>query len=177
VEGAVIRGILALLLVFVAFPVVSSAQGDPPILLNYEPPVGIAEYTKIYVTGYNFGSAPGTLTIGGMQIPADHIAIWSDAEIVATVPAGAATGPIVVTTTNGSDSSTVESSPDSEWGWSGTGGFNANFSILTPTEPPLLPLSEYPQPCGCDAVNPEARPSAVLRPRVYPVSLTFRTSP
>ncbi len=65
---------------------VSPAQG----------PVG----TQVTVTGAGFGTTQGTSTLTFNGQAATSIASWSDTQIVATVPATAATGPAAVTVNN-----------------------------------------------------------------------------
>lgn len=52
--------------------------------------------TMVTITGANFGAAQGTsiLTFNGTAAPPDN---WSDTSIVAAVPKGATTGPVVIT--------------------------------------------------------------------------------
>jgi hypothetical protein len=56
--------------------------------------------TSVIVTGSHFGSAQGssTVTFSGVQAP---VTSWSDTRLVVTVPQGASTGPVVVTTSEG----------------------------------------------------------------------------
>jgi hypothetical protein len=67
----------------------------------------------VVITGTGFGAAQGssTVTIGGVVAT---ITSWADAQIVVTVPAGAVTGNLVVTTAGGADSEafTIDSSSD-----------------------------------------------------------------
>jgi hypothetical protein len=144
----------AALLGCAVLPVTSRSQGT--YLYNYEPPAGFTGYTSVYIIGTGFGDTQGTgtITIGGVEVPAAQITMWSQGMLIATVPPGATTGPIVVTTSYGSDSSTAEADPDTSFqGWGGTAGFSANFTVLDPDQPVFPSFLEYPQPCGCSYVG------------------------
>ena len=68
---------------------------QPPNITSVNPTVGIAGQS-ITITGSNFGAAQGSSTVtfnGVIAIAAN----WSTTSITATVPAGASTGPVVVT--------------------------------------------------------------------------------
>jgi YD repeat-containing protein len=80
----------------IAIPI-TVAPPDPPLISEVSPQSGFVG-TTVTVTGSNFGSSPGTLTFSG--VPAQP-STWQSGTIVAPVPAGATTGPVVVTTTVG----------------------------------------------------------------------------
>ena len=67
-----------------------------PVLTGISPASG-AVGTQVTLTGRDFGAAPGngSVTFGG--VAATDIVSWSDGTIEAIVPAGACTGPVVVT--------------------------------------------------------------------------------
>jgi len=68
---------------------------QPPNITSVNPTVGIAGQS-ITITGSNFGAAQGSSTVtfnGVIAIAAN----WSTTSITAAVPAGATTGPVVVT--------------------------------------------------------------------------------
>jgi hypothetical protein len=74
----------------VAFPV-----GAMPVVSSVTPPVGQSG-VSITIAGTNFGAAQGTstVTLNGTALP---VTSWSNTQIVATLPANAATGFLVVT--------------------------------------------------------------------------------
>jgi subtilisin-like proprotein convertase family protein len=74
-----------------------------PTIASFAPATGPAG-TPIVITGTNFTGATA-VTFGG--IPAAAFTVNSPTTITATVPANAVTGPITVTTANGSASSTA----------------------------------------------------------------------
>lgn len=56
-------------------------------------PVG----TPVTITGEHFGASQDSSTVTFNGIEATNITVWSDTQIVAVVPTGATTGPVVVT--------------------------------------------------------------------------------
>jgi YD repeat-containing protein len=81
----------------IAIPI-TVAPPDPPFISEVSPQSGFVG-TTVTVTGTNFGTSPGTLTFNGIQAQPTS---WQSASIVTPVPAGATTGPVVVTTSVGS---------------------------------------------------------------------------
>ncbi|HET7699053.1 MAG TPA: IPT/TIG domain-containing protein [Vicinamibacterales bacterium] len=77
---------------------------QPPTISALNPTSGIAGQ-QVTITGANFGSAQGSSTVRFNGVDATPTS-WSGGSIVTTVPAGATTGPVVVTvnglTSNGS---------------------------------------------------------------------------
>jgi hypothetical protein len=79
---------------------------NAPIVISVDPiagPIG----TPVTINGSRFGATQGssTATFNGAQ--AVTINYWSDTQIIATVPLGASTGPVVVTTADGPSNSDV----------------------------------------------------------------------
>ena len=72
--------------VFVPNPLYSGAEGAEPKTISRD---------------YGFGTDPGTVMLGTVPLTIDS---WSAGSIVATVPAGAATGQLTVTRSNGNSS-------------------------------------------------------------------------
>jgi len=70
--------------------------GPASLIIASVNPTEVKEGEQLRITGVGFGSTQGTssITIGG--VPATTISSWSDSVIFATVPAGAATGTVVV---------------------------------------------------------------------------------
>jgi IPT/TIG domain-containing protein len=68
---------------------------QPPNLTSVNPTVGIAGQS-ITITGSNFGATQGSSTVTFNGVAAT-VASWSATSIIATVPAAATTGPVVVT--------------------------------------------------------------------------------
>ncbi len=94
-------------------PLTITARGDVQVLNpNYVGPTGLtAGSNTMFITRhYGFGTTAGTVSIGGIALPASAIASWTDAKIVVNVPvikvAGKLsseyrTGELVVTTAAG----------------------------------------------------------------------------
>ena len=74
---------------------VSFTVGTDPIVTSLSPALGQVE-TTVVIGGANFGASQGagTVTFNGVAATATS---WSDTSITVTVPATAATGPVVVT--------------------------------------------------------------------------------
>jgi len=72
-----------------------SSSLQSPTVGSLQPSSG-SESDSVTISGSNFGSTQGnsTLSFGGVQSTA--IANWSDTQIIATVPSGAASGPVSV---------------------------------------------------------------------------------
>ena len=91
------------------------AQTPAPVIEKLKPasgPVG----TNVKIKGSNFGTSPGTVTFNGTNAPVNPNSNWDSAKIQVKVPEGATTGPVVVTTAGGTQSSagvtfTVTSAP------------------------------------------------------------------
>jgi len=75
----------------------------PPSVLGMAPLSGQAGDTAT-ITGQNFGSSAGTVTIGGADAP---VQTWDNTTITVTIPAGGGTGEVVVTNSDG-DASTED---------------------------------------------------------------------
>ena len=69
--------------------------GTDPIVTSLSPALGQVE-TTVVIGGANFGASQGTSTVTFNGVAATATS-WSDASITVTVPAAAATGPVVVT--------------------------------------------------------------------------------
>lgn len=81
------------------FTLVAQTLLDPPApSISGVNPASGAPGSSVTISGANFGAAQGTVTIGGV---AAGVTSWSATSIVATVPAGAATGNVVVSTALG----------------------------------------------------------------------------
>ena len=74
---------------------VSFTVGTDPIVTSLSPALGQVE-TTVVIGGANFGASQGTSTVTFNGVAATATS-WSDASITVTVPAAAATGPVVVT--------------------------------------------------------------------------------
>ena len=75
-----------------------------PVVNAAAPPMG-AIGLSVNITGKDFGPAQGTSTVTFNGVEAT-VSSWSNTRIKATVPVGAATGPVVVTTPMGASNST-----------------------------------------------------------------------
>jgi hypothetical protein len=97
-----------MLLVLGVMPAAVQAD-EAPVMQSVTPtqgPVG----TTVYVRGAHFGeslSQNSKLYFNGVAVPYPKIINWTDTLITATVPDGATTGPVVVTTANGSSNADV----------------------------------------------------------------------
>jgi hypothetical protein len=67
-----------------------------PGILALSPALGLAG-TSVTISGANFGSSQGTSTVTFNGTPANTIQTWNATTIVASVPSGTSTGPVVVT--------------------------------------------------------------------------------
>ena len=74
---------------------VSFTVGTDPIVTSLSPALGRVE-TTVVIGGANFGASQGTGTVTFNGVAATATS-WSDSAITVTVPAAAATGPVVVT--------------------------------------------------------------------------------
>ena len=74
---------------------VSFTVGTDPIVTSLSPALGQVE-TTVVIGGANFGASQGTGTVTFNGVAAT-VTSWSDSSITVTVPATAATGPVVVT--------------------------------------------------------------------------------
>jgi IPT/TIG domain-containing protein len=97
-----------------AISCIPSAQAGavPPTVESFDPMAG-PEGTVVTITGIGFTGATA-VTFNGTNA---SFTVESDAQITATVPAGATTGPIAVTTPGGTDASAT------------------NFTVTTPPTP------------------------------------------
>ncbi len=66
-----------------------------PTVGSLQPTSG-AEGDSIIISGLNFGSAQGNSTVSFGGVQATAVGPWNDTQIMATVPTGAATGPVSV---------------------------------------------------------------------------------
>ena len=70
-------------------------------------PISGAPGTSVTISGSGFGATQGTSTVSFNGATATTITSWSDSQIVATVPDGASTGPIMVTVGGTTGQSTI----------------------------------------------------------------------
>lgn len=84
---------------------VTFTVAQPPTITSLNPASGIAGQ-QVTITGANFGSTQGgsTITFNGVAATASS---WSNTSLVTSVPAGAATGPVVVTVNGQSSAGTT----------------------------------------------------------------------
>lgn len=122
----------------------SYCSSYPTTIESITPQAGIAGVTKVYVLGTCFGDAQGSGSVKIKGIPATDYSLWSDGEIIFTVPVTAQTGNLVVTSdSDGSDSSANEADC-AKVGWCGTGNINADFSVTTPNAPSFFDMGYDP---------------------------------
>ena len=76
----------------------------PPVVIGFGPTAAQAGDT-VTITGSNFGTTPGTVTIAGESAP---IQSWGPTTIVATVPSGGGTGALVVIGADGAPSTSTD---------------------------------------------------------------------
>jgi hypothetical protein len=110
------------------FPSCTSGGGSPPVVSSFTPtsgPVG----TNVDVTGSAFTGATA-VTFGGVAATTFHVD--SATELHATVPTGAQTGPIAVTTPGGTGASASTFTVTS-----GGGGNAPTVTSFTPTSGPV----------------------------------------
>ncbi|MCL5037082.1 MAG: IPT/TIG domain-containing protein [Chloroflexi bacterium] len=86
----------------------------PGLTINFDQPIVDAvtpafgpEGTTVTVTGNNFGAAQGTGKIEFNSVNATTITSWVNTQIICNIPAGASTGPIVVTAAGGQSNADV----------------------------------------------------------------------
>ncbi len=82
--------------VFAAFKPANGGSGAGPTISSLNPTSG-AVGASVTITGTNFGSSVGSSTVTFNGTPATTISSWSATSIIVPVPAGATTGPVVVT--------------------------------------------------------------------------------
>ncbi len=82
--------------VLASFKPASGGGGAGPTITSLSPTSG-AVGTSVTITGTNFGSSVGSSTVTFNGTPATTISSWSMTSIIVPVPAGATTGPVVVT--------------------------------------------------------------------------------
>ncbi|MDE3135741.1 MAG: hypothetical protein KGL59_04155 [Acidobacteriota bacterium] len=130
-------------LLFSLLPSAASACAEPGIyppvtwtthIASISPQAGIAGVTKIYVRGYCFGttygdtSGLGFVSVGGARVPAANVSMWTDAEIVFTLPFTSVSGDFVVTASTstgyGSDDSASETGCPRSNGWPENKGYS-----------------------------------------------------
>lgn len=131
----------AVVLALALFPRLCQAFCCPQCSTTIEsisPQVAIAGVTRVYVLGSCFGDTQGSgsVTINGTSVPAANFLFWADGELAFTVPFTASSGPLVITSGNGSDSSTNEADC-TNWGWCGNGNINPTFTVVAPDNPPF----------------------------------------
>jgi RHS repeat-associated protein len=78
------------------FDNVSVTIGTTPFVTGLSPVLG-GIGSSVLVTGSDFGATQGTSTVSFNEVVASSVTSWSGAQIVATVPSGATTGPVAVT--------------------------------------------------------------------------------
>jgi len=125
----------------------SYCSSYPTTIESITPQAGIAGVTQVYVLGTCFGDTQGTGSVTVDGKPAD-VSVWSDGEIVFTVPVTATTGHLVVTSnSNGYDSSALEADCANA-GWCGTANINADFAVTAPNSPSFFDGSNPPALLG-----------------------------
>jgi hypothetical protein len=94
-----------------------------PGIQNITPGTGVVN-TAVAITGFGFGDSQGSSTLTFNHIPG-VIQTWTDTVILATVPTGASTGPVVVT---------VNGQPSNQWPFTITCALNCAPTIngITP---------------------------------------------
>ncbi|QUV86159.1 FG-GAP repeat protein [Chloracidobacterium sp. E] len=107
----------------VPFVVTTASAPTPPIISNFTPPAGPVG-TVVSIFGTNFADVL-TVRFNGV---AATFSVSNTTQITATVPAGATTGPITVTTTGGTATATP------------------NFIVTTGPTPPII--SNFTPPSG-----------------------------
>ena len=106
-----------------------STPPEPPSITSLSPTSG-AVGASVTITGSNFGSTPGTVTFNGTA--ASTPSSWSDSSIVARVPSGATTGPVVVTV-------------------GGTASNGVNFTVVTLAAGSITP-AYFGMQCGVGSI-------------------------
>ena len=87
------------------FTTAQGASGLAPVIATMSPSAaGVG--TNVTINGTYFGTSQGSSTVTFNGVPAT-VSSWSDVQIVASVPSGATTGPLVVTV-NGTNSNTPQ---------------------------------------------------------------------
>ena len=104
-------------------PVAGSSGGNAPLISSSLSPSSGVTGTSVTITGNYFGSSQGTSTVT-FNGTAAAVSTWGSTQIVASVPASATTGPVVVTV-------------------GGTASNGVNF-IVTPAINNMSPNSGYP---------------------------------
>jgi len=130
-----------------------------PWITNLNPVFGNVG-ASVTITGLNFGSTQGTSTVSFNGTAAASIGNWSDTSITAVVPAGATTGPVVVTAngvTSNSVAFTVGAAPVVS-GAIGTLFDNFNATVT----PSAFPISQIGS--GSDFVNVQTNPNPASPP-------------
>jgi hypothetical protein len=143
-----------------------------PEVTGVNPPTG-QEGQTVTVTGSNFGDTQGssTITIGGL--PAGVVS-WSDTKIVVTVPVGASSGAVVVTTSQGgSNTNKVFTLVYPTWylaegttAW----GFNTYITIENPNAAAVTAKITYMDP------NPVSGKGRVFPPRTITLPAMSQTT-
>ena len=75
----------------------------PPAIIALAPPSGTVG-TVVTIKGHYFGPSQGSSTVSFNGVPATAYTSWSNTTIKCSVPSGATTGPVVVTTSVGASS-------------------------------------------------------------------------
>ncbi|MBI4276419.1 IPT/TIG domain-containing protein, partial [Candidatus Uhrbacteria bacterium] len=73
--------------------------GSRTSMCRVDPDHGIPSVTTVTIVGSEFGSSPGKVYFG--NVPATHVASWTDSAIQVRVPAGATSGNMRVVTSGG----------------------------------------------------------------------------
>jgi hypothetical protein len=63
--------------------------------------------TPITLTGINFGTSTGTVTINGVVAPLKPQTIWTPTSVAVSIPASAASGLVILSTSSGLTSNGV----------------------------------------------------------------------
>ena len=152
--------------------VVAQFASTLPVISSISPDHA-APGSQVTVTGSNFGDTQGssTITIGGL--PAGVVS-WSDTKIVVTVPVGASSGAVVVTTSQGgSNTNKVFTLVYPTWylaegttAW----GFNTYITIENPNAAAVTAKITYMDP------NPVSGKGRVFPPRTITLPAMSQTT-
>jgi hypothetical protein len=118
---------------------------QPPSITSISPELG-PPGTTVTVSGYNFRDSQGssTVTFNGMQA---SVNLWQNSQIVCTVPDGASTGPVVITTSaGGSNADKIFTVVCPSWylaEGSTDWGFDTYISIENPNNTPVTVAVTY----------------------------------
>ena len=79
---------------------------DDPYISELDPDTGSIG-TPVTISGGNFGDSPGSVSFNGVEASVSDDD-WTEGQILTTVPSGATTGPVVVSTADGKESNEVD---------------------------------------------------------------------